>query len=100
MSSYDGVFDWHFGEIDSCQATMAEAIALAKEVNDMHGLAPSYAMLRYSVTVSVIQLKRNAWHQTSLNCQLVTILRIGWFGDPYIAVGRVALPVTPRKASR
>ena len=36
---YDGVLDWHFGEMDSCQATMAEAIALAKEVNDMHGLA-------------------------------------------------------------
>ena len=36
---YDGVIDWHFGEMDSCQATMAEAIALAKEVNDMHGLA-------------------------------------------------------------
>ena len=36
---YDGVIDWHFGEMDSCQATMAEAIALAKEVNDMPGLA-------------------------------------------------------------
>ena len=29
--------DWHFGEIASCHATMAEAIALAKELNDMHG---------------------------------------------------------------
>jgi predicted ATPase len=36
---YDAVLDWHFGEMDSCQATMAEAIALAKEVNDMPGLA-------------------------------------------------------------
>ena len=36
---YDGVIDWHFGEMDSCQATMAEAIALAKEVNDMPVLA-------------------------------------------------------------
>ena len=36
---YDGLIDWHFGEMDSCQATMAEAIALAKEVNDMPGLA-------------------------------------------------------------
>jgi predicted ATPase len=36
---YDAVLDWHFGEIASCQAEMAEAIALAKEVNDMHGLA-------------------------------------------------------------
>ena len=36
---YDGLLDWHFGEMDSCQARMAEAIALAKEVNDMPGLA-------------------------------------------------------------
>ena len=31
--------EWHFGEIASCQATMAEAISLAKELNDMHALA-------------------------------------------------------------
>jgi adenylate cyclase len=30
---------WHFGEVASCQATMAEAISLAKELNNMHGLA-------------------------------------------------------------
>jgi predicted ATPase len=29
---------WHFGEIASCQVTMAEAISLAKELNDMHAL--------------------------------------------------------------
>ena len=28
--------DWHFGEIDSSRATMAEAISLAKMLNDMH----------------------------------------------------------------
>jgi hypothetical protein len=33
---YDAVLDWHFGEIASCQAKIAEAIALAKELNDMH----------------------------------------------------------------
>ena len=27
---YEALSDWHFGEIASCQATMAEAIALAK----------------------------------------------------------------------
>src|SRR5271165_2479169 len=27
---------WHLGEIASCQATIAEAISIAKEVNDMH----------------------------------------------------------------
>ena len=36
---YQAQCDWHFGEIASCHATMAEAIALAKELNDMHALA-------------------------------------------------------------
>ena len=36
---YEALLEWHFGEIASCQATMAEAISLAKELNDMHGLA-------------------------------------------------------------
>ena len=31
--------EWHLGEIPSCQNTMAEAIAPAKELNDMHGIA-------------------------------------------------------------
>jgi hypothetical protein len=30
--------DWHRGEMASCRPTMAEAIALAKELNDMHAL--------------------------------------------------------------
>jgi hypothetical protein len=29
--------EWHLGEIASSQATIAEAISIAKEVNDMHG---------------------------------------------------------------
>ena len=33
--------EWHFGEIASCKVTMAEAIALAKELNDMHGISGS-----------------------------------------------------------
>ena len=31
--------EWQFGEIAPCQVTMTEAISLAKELNDMHGLA-------------------------------------------------------------
>jgi hypothetical protein len=31
--------EWHLGETASCQATMDEAITLAKELNDMHALA-------------------------------------------------------------
>ena len=36
---HEGLLQWHFGEIPSCRATIAEAISLAKELNDMHGLA-------------------------------------------------------------
>jgi hypothetical protein len=31
--------EWHFGEITSCRATMAKAIALAKERADTHASA-------------------------------------------------------------
>jgi hypothetical protein len=31
--------EWHLGEIASCQAKLDEAVSLAKELNDMHGLA-------------------------------------------------------------
>jgi hypothetical protein len=33
--------EWHIGKIASCQATIAEAISLAEELRDMHGLAVS-----------------------------------------------------------
>jgi len=36
---YQAVLELFFGEIASSKATLAEAIALAKELNDMHGLA-------------------------------------------------------------
>jgi hypothetical protein len=92
--------EWHFGEIDASHATMAEAIALAKELNDMHGLASTLYFAASICNLGVVLLKWTAWHQMSLNCQLVTILRIGWLQDPYSAVGRAALPVKQMKASR
>jgi tetratricopeptide (TPR) repeat protein len=36
---FDALCDWHLGEIGFCRGTMAEAISLAKELNDMHSLA-------------------------------------------------------------
>jgi predicted ATPase len=36
---YEAQAKWHLGEIASSQTTLAEAISLAKELNDMHGLA-------------------------------------------------------------
>ena len=40
---YKAIFELHFGEIVSSPATMAEAISLAKALNDMHGLAEALA---------------------------------------------------------
>jgi hypothetical protein len=31
--------EWHFGEVGSCQAAMAEGISLAKDLKGMHALA-------------------------------------------------------------
>jgi tetratricopeptide (TPR) repeat protein len=36
---YRSASEWHLGEIASCQATIAEAISLAKKQNDMNSLA-------------------------------------------------------------
>src|SRR5271165_1976938 len=36
---FKALSEWHFGEIASCKATMAEAIPLARELNDMPALA-------------------------------------------------------------
>jgi serine/threonine protein kinase/predicted ATPase len=36
---FEALSEWHLGEIASCQATMAEAIALAEALHDMHALA-------------------------------------------------------------
>jgi serine/threonine protein kinase/predicted ATPase len=35
---FEALAEWHLGEIASCQKTMAEAIAVAKELNDMQAL--------------------------------------------------------------
>ena len=40
---YGALSEWHLGEIASCRATMAEAISLAKELNDMGALAVALA---------------------------------------------------------
>ena len=37
--SFLALCEWHFGEIASCQATMAQAISLARELNDTYASA-------------------------------------------------------------
>ena len=43
----EAVTEWHVGAIASCQATVAEAISIAKELNDMHGLAVALQFAGY-----------------------------------------------------
>jgi hypothetical protein len=47
------LIEWHFGEIASSRVTMAEAISLAKQLNDMHGLALA---LYYSAVLAYLEL--------------------------------------------
>jgi tetratricopeptide (TPR) repeat protein len=57
--AHEALIEWHFGEIASSRVTMAEAISLAKELNDMHGLAVAlfYAMVLgyFELTPAVVE---------------------------------------------
>ena len=51
---YDALLKWHRGEAASAQATIEEAISLAKELNDMHGLASA---LLFAAVLAQLELK-------------------------------------------
>jgi tetratricopeptide (TPR) repeat protein len=44
---YEALSRWHLGETAFCQATIVEAISLAKELNDMHTLAGALHFAAY-----------------------------------------------------
>jgi predicted ATPase len=44
---YEALSEWHLGETASCQATMAEAISLAKALDDMNALAVALHLAAY-----------------------------------------------------
>jgi tetratricopeptide (TPR) repeat protein len=50
---HEALMEWHSGEIASSRVTMAEAISLAKELSDMHGLALA---LFYSAVLGYFEL--------------------------------------------
>jgi predicted ATPase len=65
---YKALSEWHFGEIFSADANMAEAISLAKELNDSHALAGALhfaALLR--------QLERNTAEVERLVSELMEL---------------------------
>ena len=98
---YEAMSEWHFGEIDSCQVTIAHAISLAKELNDMQGL-----VLAVYFTACLAQLEDNPAEVERLASsfiELSTRRSVGtWLphGGGFSAAGRVPLPGVSGRASR
>ena len=65
---FKAVSEWHLGESVSCNATMAEAISFAKELNDAHALATA---LWYAAAVAHFQ--RNPAKVESLVSVLIEV---------------------------
>jgi hypothetical protein len=55
--------EWHIGEITSCQPMMAEAISLAKELNDTHTLAVALLLSAIQGHLEGNPAKWHAWHR-------------------------------------
>jgi serine/threonine protein kinase/tetratricopeptide (TPR) repeat protein len=81
--SREALLQWHFGEVPSCHATMAEAIALAKELNDMHGLA-----VALSCTAQLAQAERSAADVERLASDLIELSTRHSFAH-WLAIGEV-----------
>jgi serine/threonine protein kinase/predicted ATPase len=65
---YQAVSEWHLGEIASCQATIAEAISLAKELNDTNALA-----LALNWAAFLAYLERNPTEADHLAADLIEL---------------------------
>jgi tetratricopeptide (TPR) repeat protein len=66
--SNEALLEWHFDETVSCHMTMEEAITLAKELNDMHGLAVA---LGYAAQLTY--LERNTSQLERLASELIEV---------------------------
>jgi hypothetical protein len=95
---YKALSEWHFGEIFSANANMAEAISLAKELNDSHALAGA---LHFAAILR--QLERNTAEVERLVSELIElstryiILGFGWPVEKFSAAGLAAFPAIQRK---
>jgi hypothetical protein len=65
---FEAFCGWHIGETDSCHTTFAEAISIARERNDMRGLA--VALLLAAV---LAQLEANPARTEALAAQLIEV---------------------------
>jgi len=81
--SHEALLQWYFGEIPACHATMAEAISLAKELNDMHGLA-----VALSYAARLAHFERNAAEVERLASDLIELSTRHSFAH-WLAIGEV-----------
>jgi predicted ATPase len=65
---YSAMSEWHLGEIASCQATIAETIALAKELNETNALA-----LALNWAAALAYLERNPAEVDRLASDLIEL---------------------------
>ena len=76
--------EWHLGEIVSSQATLEEAISLAKELHDMHGLAEALAFAAILGT-----LKRDALEVNRVASELIELSTRHHFAQ-WLAAGQTS----------
>jgi tetratricopeptide (TPR) repeat protein len=76
--------EWHLGEIVSSQATLEEAISLAKELHDMHGLAEALAFAAILGT-----LKRDALEVDRVASELIELSTRHHFAQ-WLAAGQTS----------
>jgi tetratricopeptide (TPR) repeat protein len=65
---YEGLSEWHLGETASCHAAMADAISLAKELNDMNALT-----LALYIAGALAHFERNAVEVERLASDLIEL---------------------------
>ena len=82
---HEALCAWHFGEISFCHATMVEAISLAKQLNDAHGLAVA---LHYTTVVGYRE--RNPAEVERLASELIELSTRRGFAH-FLAIGTVFL---------
>ena len=81
--SHKALCEWHLGETASCDATMAEAISLAKELNDMHAL--TVALWNAGILAHYQRNPAEVEHLASDLIELSTRQNFAWF----LATGEV-----------
>jgi hypothetical protein len=80
---YEAMTRWHLGETALPHALVAEAISLAKELNDMHGLAVA---LSWAAIIS--QAERNPSEVERLTSELIELSTRQYFPH-WLAIGTV-----------